>query len=230
MCLRARIRSFKPPQLHFLPFYHNLEVDKDCLVTQFCLFCIVTSLKILASYILLPLLMYSCKFQLRNSIFIILYTITCALNDQSCRCAIKQHSFIHSFSLQFSQTSFKLSDTITTCFRSFRVNLTRKSPFLLYQASYTGFVAPTLSLWLAVYFLRFGWVHLLRNSIFSTLPYTWDQPFNPYPSVWKKYGKRVVLESPLYKLLTVFNRTELNICPTRYKNFKGNIHVRYGKK
>ena len=97
MCLRARIRSFKPPQLHFLPFYHNLEVDKDCLVTQFCLFCIVTSLKILASYTLLPLLMYSCKFQLRNSIFIILYTITCALNDQSCRCAIKQHSFIHSF-------------------------------------------------------------------------------------------------------------------------------------
>ena len=96
MCLRARIRSFKPPQLHFLPFYHNLEVDKDCLVTQFCLFCIVTSLKILASYTLLPLLMYSCKFQLRNSIFIILYTITCALNDQSCRCAIKQHSFIHS--------------------------------------------------------------------------------------------------------------------------------------
>ena len=95
MCLRARIRSFKPPQLHFLPFYHNLEVDKDCLVTQFCLFCIVTSLKILASYTLLPLLMYSCKFQLRNSIFIILYTITCALNDQSCRCAIKQHSFIH---------------------------------------------------------------------------------------------------------------------------------------
>ena len=95
MCLRARIRSFKPPQLHFLPFYHNLEVDKDCLVTQFCLFCIVTSLKILASYTLLPLLMYSCKFQLRNSIFIILYTITCALNDQSCRCAIKnkkQHS------------------------------------------------------------------------------------------------------------------------------------------
>ena len=99
MCLRARIRSFKPPQLHFLPFYHNLEVDKDCLVTQFCLFCIVTSLKILASYTLLPLLMYSCKFQLRNSIFIILYTITCALNDQSCRCAIKQHSFIHSFIL-----------------------------------------------------------------------------------------------------------------------------------
>ena len=97
MCLRARIRSFKPPQLHFLPFYHNLEVDKDCLVTQFCLFCIETSLKILASYTLLPLLMYSCKFQLRNSIFIILYTITCALNDQSCRCAIKQHSFIHSF-------------------------------------------------------------------------------------------------------------------------------------
>ena len=97
MCLHARIRSLKPPQLHFLPFYHNLEVDKDCLVTQFCLFCIVTSLKILASYTLLPLLMYSCKFQLRNSIFIILYTITCALNDQSCRCAIKQHSFIHSF-------------------------------------------------------------------------------------------------------------------------------------
>ena len=95
MCLRARIRSFKPPQLHFLPFYHNLEVDKDCLVTQFCLSCIVTSLKILASYTLLPLLMYSCKFQLRNSIFIILYTITCALNDQSCQCAIKQHSFIH---------------------------------------------------------------------------------------------------------------------------------------
>ena len=25
---------------------------------------------------------------------IIPYTITCALNDQSCRCAIKQHSFI----------------------------------------------------------------------------------------------------------------------------------------
>ena len=99
MCLRARIRSFKPPQLHFLPLYHNLEVDKDCLVTQFCLFCIVTSLKILASYTLLPLLMYSCKFQLRNSIFIILYTITCVLNDQSCRCAIKQHSFIHSCKL-----------------------------------------------------------------------------------------------------------------------------------
>ena len=78
----------------FLSFYHNLEVDKDCLVTQLCLFCIVTSLKILASYTLLLLLMYSCKFQLRNSIFIILYTITCALNDQSCRCAIKQHSFI----------------------------------------------------------------------------------------------------------------------------------------
>ena len=96
-CLRARIRSFKPPELHFLSFYHNLEVDKDCLVTQLCLFCIVTSLKILASYTLLPLLMYSCKFQLRNSIFIILYTITCALNDHSCRCAIKQHSFIHSF-------------------------------------------------------------------------------------------------------------------------------------
>ena len=96
MCLRARIRSFKPPELHFLSFYHNLEVDKDCLVTQLCLFCIVTSLKILASYTLLPLLMYSCKFQLRNSIFIIRYTITCALNDQSCRCAIKQHSFIHS--------------------------------------------------------------------------------------------------------------------------------------
>ena len=94
MCLRARIRSFKPPELHFLSFYHNLEVDKDCLVTQLCLFCIVTSLKILASYTLLPLLMYSCKFQLRNSIFIIRYTITCALNDQSCRCAIKQHSFI----------------------------------------------------------------------------------------------------------------------------------------
>ena len=94
MCLRARIRLFKPPELHFLSFYHNLEVDKDCLVTQLCLFCIVTSLKILASYTLLPLLMYSCKFQLRNSIFIILYTITCALNDQSCRCAIKQHSFI----------------------------------------------------------------------------------------------------------------------------------------
>ena len=94
MCLRARIRVFKPPELHFLSFYHNLEVDKDCLVTQLCLFCIVTSLKILASYTLLPLLMYSCKFQLRNSIFIILYTITCALNDQSCRCAIKQHSFI----------------------------------------------------------------------------------------------------------------------------------------
>ena len=34
-------------------------------------------------------------FQTRG--FIILYTITCALNDQSCRCAIKQHSFIHSF-------------------------------------------------------------------------------------------------------------------------------------
>ena len=97
MCLCARIRSFKPPQLHFLPFYHNLEVDKDCLVTQFCLFCIVTSLKILTSYTLLPLLMYSCKFQLRNSIFIILYTITCALNDQSCRCAIKQHSYIHTY-------------------------------------------------------------------------------------------------------------------------------------
>ena len=96
MCLRARIRSFKPPELHFLSFYHNLEVDKDCLVTQLCLFCIVTSLKILASYTLLPLLMYSCKFQLRNSIFIIRYTITCALDDQSCRCAIKQHSFIHS--------------------------------------------------------------------------------------------------------------------------------------
>ena len=96
MCLRARIRSFKPPELHFLSFYHHLEVDKDCLVTQLCLLCIVTSLKILASYTLLPLLMYSCKFQLRNSIFIILYTITCALNDQSCRCAIKQHSFIHS--------------------------------------------------------------------------------------------------------------------------------------
>ena len=95
--LRARIRSFKPPELHFLSFYHNLEVDKDCLVTQLCLFCIVTSPEILASYNLLPLLMYSCKFQLRNSIFIILYTITCALNDQSCRCAIKQHSFIHSF-------------------------------------------------------------------------------------------------------------------------------------
>ena len=95
MCLRARIRSFKPPELHFLSFYHNLEVDKDCLVTQLCLFCIVTSLKILASYTLLPLLMYSCKFQLRNSTFMILYTITCALNDQSCRCAIKQHSFIH---------------------------------------------------------------------------------------------------------------------------------------
>ena len=94
MCLRARIRSFKPPELHFLSFYHNLEVDKDCLVTQLCLFCIVTSLKILASYTLLPLLMYSCKFQLRNSIFIILYKITCVLNDQSCRCAIKQHSFI----------------------------------------------------------------------------------------------------------------------------------------
>ena len=96
MCLRARIRSFKPPELHFLSFYHNLEVDKDCLVTQLCLFCIVTSLKILASYTLLPLLMYSRKFQLRNSIFIIRYTITCALNDQSCRCAIKQHSFIPS--------------------------------------------------------------------------------------------------------------------------------------
>ena len=83
--------------LSLLSFYHNLEVDKDCLVSQLCLFCIVTSLKILASYTLLPLLMYSCKFQLRNSIFIILYTITCTLNDQSCRCAIKQHSFIHSF-------------------------------------------------------------------------------------------------------------------------------------
>ena len=94
MCLRARIRSFKPPELHFLSFYRNLEVDKDCLVTQLCLFCIVTSLNILASYTLLLLLMYSCKFQLRNSIFIILYTITCALNNQSCRCAIKQHSFI----------------------------------------------------------------------------------------------------------------------------------------
>ena len=99
MCLRALIRSFKPPELHFLSFYHNLEVDKDCLVTQLCLFCIVTSLNILASYTLLLLLMYSCKFQLRNSIFISLYTITCALNDQSCRCAIKQHSFIPSFSL-----------------------------------------------------------------------------------------------------------------------------------
>ena len=94
MCLRARIRSFKPPELHFLSFYHNLEVDKDCFVTQLCLFCIVTSLKILVSYALLLLLLYSCKFQLRNSIFIILYTITCALNDQSCRCAIKQHSYI----------------------------------------------------------------------------------------------------------------------------------------
>ena len=102
MCLRASIRSFKPPELHFLFFYHNLEVDKDCLVTQLCLFCIVISLKILASYTLLPLLMYSCKFQLRNYIFIILYTITCALNDQSCRCAIKQHSFIHSFVLTHS--------------------------------------------------------------------------------------------------------------------------------
>ena len=109
MCLRARIRSFKPPHLHFLPFYHNLEVDKDCLVTQFCLFCIVTSLKILASYTLLPLLMYSCKFQLRNSIFIILYTITCALNDQSCRCAIKQHSFIHSFADSGVRKSFLLA-------------------------------------------------------------------------------------------------------------------------
>ena len=112
MCLRARIRSFKPPQLHFLPFYHNLEVDKDCLVTQFCLFCIVTSLKILASYTLLPLLMYSCKFQLRNSIFIILYTITCALNDQSCRCAIKQHSFIHSFK-RVNKVESTIQDQIT---------------------------------------------------------------------------------------------------------------------
>ena len=102
MCLRARIRSFKPPELHFLSLYHNLEVDKGCLVSQLCLFCIVTSLKILASYTLLPLLMYSCKFQLRNSIFIILYTITCALNDQSCRCAIKQHSLIIIFLLSFT--------------------------------------------------------------------------------------------------------------------------------
>ena len=109
MCLRARIRSFKPPELHFLSFYHNLEVDKDCLVTQLCLFCIVTSLKILASYTLLLLLMYSCKFQLRNSIFIILYTITCALNDQSCRCAIKQHSFIHSFQSCLSYIKARLS-------------------------------------------------------------------------------------------------------------------------
>ena len=109
MCLHAIIRSFKPPELHFLSFYHNLEVDKDCLVTQLCLFCIVTSLKILASYTLLLLLMYSCKFQLRNSIFIILYTITCALNDQSCRCAIKQHSFIHSIS-PLPQNSFSWLD------------------------------------------------------------------------------------------------------------------------
>ena len=85
MCLHARIGSFKPPELH--SFYHNLEVDKDCLVTQLCLFCIVISLKILVSYTLLLLLMCSCKFELRTSIFIILYTITCALNDQSCRCA-----------------------------------------------------------------------------------------------------------------------------------------------
>ena len=110
MCLRARIRSFKPPELHFLSFYHNLKVDKDCLVTQLCLFCIVTSLKILASYTLLPLLMYSCKFQLRNSIFIILYTITCALNDQSCRCAIKQHSFIHSKLKEFADDNFKFDE------------------------------------------------------------------------------------------------------------------------
>ena len=107
MCLRARIRLFKPPELHFLSFYHNLEVDKDCLVTQLCLFCFVTSLKILGSYTLLPLLMYSCKLQLRNSILIILYTITCALNDQSCRCAIKQHSFIHSFNYSDFSTSRK---------------------------------------------------------------------------------------------------------------------------
>ena len=58
MCLRARIGSFKPPELH--SFYHNLEVDNDCLVSQLCLFCTVTSLKILVSYTLLPLLMYSC--------------------------------------------------------------------------------------------------------------------------------------------------------------------------
>ena len=116
MCLRARIRSFKPPELHFLSFYHNLEVDEDCLVTHLCLFCIVTSLKILASYTLLPLLMYSCKFQLRNSIFIILYTITCALNDQSCRCAIKQHSFIHSERLFIPPTQW-FYDTVypSTC-------------------------------------------------------------------------------------------------------------------
>ena len=63
--------------------------------------------------------------------------------------------------------------------------------------SYTGFVAPTLSLWLAVHFLRFGWVHLLRNSIFSTLPYTWDQSFNPCPSVWKR-----VPRDPVVKCLT----------------------------
>ena len=117
MCLRARIRSFKPSKLHFLSFYHNLEVDKDCLVSQLCLFCIVTSLKILASYTLLPLLMYSCKFQLRNSIFIILYTFTCALNDQSCRCTIKQHSFIHSFCTSKNLSIF----SPRFCFASFRL-------------------------------------------------------------------------------------------------------------
>ena len=39
------------------------------------------------------------------------------------------------------------------------------------------------------------------------------------------YGKGVVLESTLYKLLTVFEKTKLKICPPCYKNVKENIHV-----
>ena len=37
-------------------------------------------------------------------------------------------------SLQFTQNSFKLDETIISCFRSFQVYLFRKSPFHFYQA------------------------------------------------------------------------------------------------
>ena len=124
-----------PTQAEVLILFTNASSPPFCrawfllscttMFVMMCLFCIVTSLKILASYTLLPLLMYSCKFQLRNSIFIIRYTITCALNDQSCRCAIKQHSFIHwnqiicSYECRFSFYSFSLCSFQLVCKKYF---------------------------------------------------------------------------------------------------------------
>ena len=60
----------------------------------------------------------------------------CAVYSINQSISFKELGSVHfqTISLQFSQTSFKLSDTITKCFRSFRVHLIRKSPFLLYQA------------------------------------------------------------------------------------------------